>query len=72
MLPESAAFLHYWLQDILYTSWFCRTPDIGYEFETNSGRAFNYFSYGVAVSVVEVDCLTGSHKVKTVFLSVIN
>ncbi|KAF4083783.1 hypothetical protein AMELA_G00121330 [Ameiurus melas] len=41
---------------------FYKTPDIGYEFETNSGRAFNYFSYGVAVSVVEVDCLTGSHK----------
>uniref|UniRef100_A0A8C2DYI8 Xanthine dehydrogenase n=1 Tax=Cyprinus carpio TaxID=7962 RepID=A0A8C2DYI8_CYPCA len=24
--------------------------------------AFNYFSYGVAVSEVEIDCLTGSHK----------
>ncbi|XP_060788891.1 xanthine dehydrogenase/oxidase [Neoarius graeffei] len=41
---------------------FYKTPDIGYDFETNSGRPFNYFSYGVAVSVVEVDCLTGSHK----------
>uniref|UniRef100_A0A8C2DYI3 xanthine dehydrogenase n=1 Tax=Cyprinus carpio TaxID=7962 RepID=A0A8C2DYI3_CYPCA len=39
------------------------TPDLGYDFNTNSGRAFNYFSYGVAVSEVEIDCLTGSHKV---------
>uniref|UniRef100_A0A8C1ZSC3 Xanthine dehydrogenase/oxidase n=1 Tax=Cyprinus carpio TaxID=7962 RepID=A0A8C1ZSC3_CYPCA len=41
---------------------FYRTPDLGYDFETNSGRPFNYFSYGVAVSEVEIDCLTGSHK----------
>uniref|UniRef100_A0A673LJS9 Xanthine dehydrogenase/oxidase-like n=1 Tax=Sinocyclocheilus rhinocerous TaxID=307959 RepID=A0A673LJS9_9TELE len=39
-----------------------RTPDLGYDFDTNSGRPFNYFSYGVAVSEVEIDCLTGSHK----------
>ncbi|XP_061897581.1 xanthine dehydrogenase/oxidase isoform X2 [Entelurus aequoreus] len=41
---------------------FYKTPDLGYDFETNSGRAFNYFSYGVACSEVEVDCLTGAHK----------
>uniref|UniRef100_A0A8C1ND72 xanthine dehydrogenase n=1 Tax=Cyprinus carpio TaxID=7962 RepID=A0A8C1ND72_CYPCA len=41
---------------------FYKTPDLGYDFETNSGRPFNYFSYGVAVSEVEIDCLTGSHK----------
>uniref|UniRef100_A0A8C7F8D3 Xanthine dehydrogenase n=1 Tax=Oncorhynchus kisutch TaxID=8019 RepID=A0A8C7F8D3_ONCKI len=29
---------------------------------TNTGRPFNYFSYGVACSEVEIDCLTGSHK----------
>uniref|UniRef100_A0A673ZPM5 Xanthine dehydrogenase/oxidase n=1 Tax=Salmo trutta TaxID=8032 RepID=A0A673ZPM5_SALTR len=38
------------------------TPDLGYDFETNTGRPFNYFSYGVACSEVEIDCLTGSHK----------
>ncbi|KAF3856979.1 hypothetical protein F7725_008838 [Dissostichus mawsoni] len=38
------------------------TPDLGYDFETNSGRAFNYFTYGVACSEVEIDCLTGAHK----------
>ncbi|XP_028255483.1 xanthine dehydrogenase/oxidase-like [Parambassis ranga] len=41
---------------------FYRTPDLGYDFDTNSGRAFNYFSYGVACSEVEIDCLTGAHK----------
>eukprot|EP00090_Calanus_glacialis_P022255 TRINITY_DN34353_c0_g1_i1.p1 TRINITY_DN34353_c0_g1~~TRINITY_DN34353_c0_g1_i1.p1 ORF type:complete len:1353 (-),score=369.93 TRINITY_DN34353_c0_g1_i1:172-4230(-) len=39
------------------------TPDIGYSFKTNSGNAFNYFTFGVACSVVEIDCLTGDHQV---------
>ncbi|XP_012253844.2 xanthine dehydrogenase isoform X2 [Athalia rosae] len=42
---------------------FYATPDIGYSFETNSGNPFNYFTYGVACSEVEVDCLTGDHQV---------
>uniref|UniRef100_A0A3B5M2R5 Xanthine dehydrogenase n=1 Tax=Xiphophorus couchianus TaxID=32473 RepID=A0A3B5M2R5_9TELE len=37
-----------------------KTPDLGYDFDTNSGRAFNYYSYGVACSEVEIDCLTGN------------
>ncbi|XP_038627859.1 xanthine dehydrogenase/oxidase-like [Tachyglossus aculeatus] len=41
---------------------FYRTPDLGYSFETNSGNPFHYFSYGVACSEVEIDCLTGDHK----------
>ncbi|XP_048831374.1 xanthine dehydrogenase/oxidase-like [Brienomyrus brachyistius] len=41
---------------------FYKTPDLGYNFETNQGRPFNYFSYGVACSEVEIDCLTGDHK----------
>ncbi|XP_046887432.1 xanthine dehydrogenase/oxidase [Hypomesus transpacificus] len=41
---------------------FYKTPDLGYDFATNSGRAFNYFCYGVSCSEVEIDCLTGSHK----------
>ena len=40
------------------------TPDIGYDFKTNSGNPFNYFTYGVACSVVEIDCLTGDHQVQ--------
>uniref|UniRef100_A0A452RIH4 xanthine dehydrogenase n=1 Tax=Ursus americanus TaxID=9643 RepID=A0A452RIH4_URSAM len=30
--------------------------------KTNSGNPFHYFSYGVACSEVEIDCLTGDHK----------
>lgn len=45
------------------SSYLFRTPGLGYDFDSNSGRAFNYFSYGVACSEVEIDCLTGAHKV---------
>uniref|UniRef100_A0A663MG09 Xanthine dehydrogenase n=1 Tax=Athene cunicularia TaxID=194338 RepID=A0A663MG09_ATHCN len=37
-------------------------PDLGYDFEKNEGKPFCYFSYGVACSEVEIDCLTGDHK----------
>ena len=43
---------------------FYKTPNLGYSFETNSGNPFHYFSYGVACSEVEIDCLTGDHKVR--------
>ncbi|EFN79891.1 Xanthine dehydrogenase [Harpegnathos saltator] len=42
---------------------FYQTPDIGYSFETNTGNPFNYFTYGVACTEVEIDCLTGDHEV---------
>lgn len=42
-----------------------RTPNLGYSFETNSGNPFHYFTYGVACSEVEIDCLTGDHKVRS-------
>ncbi|KAL0831376.1 hypothetical protein ABMA28_002200 [Loxostege sticticalis] len=42
---------------------FYATPDIGYDFETNTGNPFNYFVYGVACSEVEIDCLSGDHRV---------
>jgi len=45
---------------------FYRTPDLGYSFETNSGRPFNYFSFGAAVAEVEIDTLTGDHEVRHV------
>ena len=40
-----------------------RTPGIGYNWETNSGDPFNYFTCGAACSEVEIDCLTGDHTV---------
>lgn len=40
-----------------------RIPNAGYDFSKNEGKPFHYFSYGVSCSEVEIDCLTGDHKV---------
>ncbi|KAK2141206.1 hypothetical protein LSH36_1140g00006 [Paralvinella palmiformis] len=40
-----------------------RIPDIGYDWKTNSGNPYHYFTFGVACSEVEIDCLTGDHTV---------
>lgn len=64
-----------WGKNVYGKGWVClkhinvslfssRTPNLGYSFETNSGNPFHYFSYGVACSEVEIDCLTGDHKVR--------
>lgn len=42
---------------------FYKTPDIGYNFETQEGKPFHYFAYGVAATEVEVDILTGDYTV---------
>lgn len=39
---------------------FYKTPEIGYDWETNSGKMFFYFTQGVTAAEVEVDCLTGT------------
>ena len=39
---------------------FYKTPEIGYNWDTNSGKMFFYFTQGVAASEVEIDCLTGT------------
>ncbi|KAL0266984.1 UNVERIFIED_CONTAM: hypothetical protein PYX00_009375 [Menopon gallinae] len=41
---------------------FFRTPDIGWNAKENKGMAFNYFTYGCAATVVEIDCLSGDHQ----------
>ncbi|KAL8590330.1 hypothetical protein ACOMHN_006446 [Nucella lapillus] len=47
----------------LSASGFYATPEINNYFATNSGKPYLYYTYGVACSEVEVDCLTGDHKV---------
>ncbi|XP_055613911.1 xanthine dehydrogenase [Uranotaenia lowii] len=47
----------------LSTTGFYATPGIGYDFGTNSGNPFNYFTFGAACSEIEIDCLTGDHQV---------
>ncbi|XP_074845961.1 xanthine dehydrogenase/oxidase isoform X2 [Carettochelys insculpta] len=41
---------------------FYRISGLGYDYGKNEGNPFDYFSYGVACSEVEIDCLTGDHK----------
>lgn len=52
---------------LLIVLYFHRTPDLNYDHATNTGRLFNYFTYGVACTEVEIDCLTGDHQVGTTF-----
>jgi xanthine dehydrogenase large subunit len=40
-----------------------RTPKIHWDFTTNSGRPFYYFTYGVAAAEVAIDTLTGESRV---------
>lgn len=42
---------------------FHKVPDIGYNWETKEGNMFNYFTFGVACTEVEIDTLTGDHQV---------
>jgi len=47
---------------------FYRTPNIFWDAKLNKGRPFYYFSYGTAVSEVEVDGFTGTFKLRRVDL----
>jgi len=40
-----------------------KTPDLTYDWDTNSGRMYSYFTYGAACTEVEVDILSGDHSV---------
>lgn len=56
--------LQAWIDRVsLSATGFHATPDIGYNIKDNTGRAFNYFTYGAACTEVEIDCLSGDHQV---------
>ncbi|RKO90329.1 molybdopterin binding aldehyde oxidase/xanthine dehydrogenase, partial [Blyttiomyces helicus] len=42
---------------------FYKTPDLDYDWATNTGRLYNYFTYGAACTEVEIDTLSGDHVV---------
>lgn len=42
---------------------FYKTPDLTYDWESNTGKLFFYFTTGIAVSSVELDVLTGDHTI---------
>jgi xanthine dehydrogenase molybdopterin-binding subunit B len=46
----------------LSSTGFYRTPDIFFDNETGKGKPFYYYSFGMAVSEVLIDVLTGRHK----------
>lgn len=56
----SSAYLH---QVSLSATGFYKTPDIWFDREKGIGRPFHYFAFGMAVSEVLVDTLTGYHKI---------
>ena len=56
-----------WLARVsLSATGFYRTPKIHYDRANARGRPFLYFAYGAAVSEVEVDTLTGEHRLRRV------
>ncbi|KAF6033929.1 ry [Bugula neritina] len=38
------------------------TPDLYMDYSTSTGTPYAYFSFGAAVTEVEIDCLTGDHQ----------
>ncbi|KAJ1916407.1 hypothetical protein H4219_003809 [Mycoemilia scoparia] len=42
---------------------FYSTPDIGFNWQTEEGHLFFYFTQGIAVTEVELDTLTGNHTI---------
>jgi len=56
----------YYKQVSMSATGFYKTPDIFFDREKGIGKPFHYFAYGMTVSEVEVDVLTGSHKLSRV------
>ncbi|GAB4371549.1 MAG: xanthine dehydrogenase molybdopterin binding subunit [Calditrichia bacterium] len=53
----------YLSQISLSATGYYRTPKIGFDREKGQGRPFHYYAFGMAVTEVELDVLTGSHKI---------
>lgn len=47
----------------LFAHGYYRTPDTWFDTETGHGKPFHYFAYGAAVSEVEIDGFTGTHRI---------
>ena len=60
---EDAVNAAYLNQVSLSATGFYGVTGIGYNFEKKEGNPFKYFTNGVACSIVEIDCLTGDHRV---------
>lgn len=58
-----AVNMSYFKQTSLSATGFYKTPDVNFNRDTGKGKPFHYFSYGMSVSEVEVDILTGGQKI---------
>jgi len=47
----------------LFSTGYYRTPNIHFDRDTGRGKPFHYYSYGAAVSEVEVDGFTGQYQI---------
>ena len=50
----------------LFAQGYYRTPDIHFDRKTGRGQPFHYFTFGAAVSEVEIDRFTGDYRVRRV------
>ena len=50
----------------LFATGYYRTPNIHYDEQTGRGKPFHYFTFGAAVSEVEVDGFTGAYTLRRV------
>jgi xanthine dehydrogenase molybdopterin binding subunit len=60
---EEAARSAYLAQISLSATGYYRTPYLNWDKDLGSGRPFNYYAFGMAVSEVMLDVLTGFHKI---------
>lgn len=58
----------YFEQISLSATGYYKTPGIYYDKEKGKGHPFLYFAFGMAVSQVELDTLTGYHKINKTFI----
>lgn len=56
-------------ETLIVTSFiFLRGPDLYVDWDKMEGQPYVYFTFGVCCSEVEVDCLTGDYRVRTLNL----
>jgi xanthine dehydrogenase molybdopterin-binding subunit B len=60
---REAVSMCYLQQVSLSATGFYRTPDIHFDREKGKGKPFHYFAFGMAVTEVELDTLTGYHQI---------